>query len=91
MLINMYMHWFGPFFGDREPNQREYILHDDSQPLDEDGCVSNAIHHLRLGTASENMKECNAIHHLRLGTASENMKECNAIGALSKKRKISNE
>lgn len=48
-------------FGDRDPSPGKYILHDDSQPLDEDGCVSNAIEHLRIGTQSENIKECCAI------------------------------
>jgi len=48
-------------WGDRDPNPDEFILHDDSQPLDEEGCVSNAIQHLRLGTQSENMKECWAV------------------------------
>ena len=38
-----------------------YVLHDDSVPLDEDGCRSNAIEHLRLGTQSENMRESIAI------------------------------
>lgn len=33
----------------------------------------------------------NAIEHLRIGTQSENMKECHDVGALSKRRKISNE
>lgn len=32
-------------------------MNDDKQPLDENGCYSNAIQHLRLGTQSENMKE----------------------------------
>ena len=45
-------------WGDRAPNPGEFILHDDTQPLDEEGCYSNAIQHLRLGTQSENMKEC---------------------------------
>lgn len=37
--------------------QQLFVLHDDSIPLDNDGCYSNAIHHLRLGTQSENIKE----------------------------------
>ena len=67
-------------WGDRSPGlinapgtpdhgKQEYILHDDSQPLDEDGCVSNAIDHLRLGSNRENMLECHAI-----GTQSKNKK-----------------
>lgn len=48
-------------FGNRKPNEKEFILHDDSVELDEEGCVSNSIHHLRLGTSSENAIECNAI------------------------------
>jgi len=32
------------------------ILHDDNKEKDEEGCVSNAIEHLRLGTQSENLK-----------------------------------
>jgi hypothetical protein len=51
--------WYG--WGDRLPRfvdgKPEHILHNDSQPLDEDGCVSNAFEHLRLGTQSENMLE----------------------------------
>jgi hypothetical protein len=45
-------------FGDRSPKKGEFILHNDQQPLDAEGCVSNAFAHLRLGTQSENMKEC---------------------------------
>ena len=48
-------------WGDRAPNKGEIILHDDSQPLDEDGCVSNDAKHLRLGTQKENMIECSQI------------------------------
>jgi hypothetical protein len=33
------------------------ICHNDAIPRDKDGCVSNAIEHLRLDTQSENMKE----------------------------------
>lgn len=33
------------------------ICHDDSQPKDEDGCMSNAIAHLRLDTQSANARE----------------------------------
>ena len=44
-------------FGDRQPGitahgEKEFICHDLSIPLDEDGCFSNAIEHLRLDTAS---------------------------------------
>lgn len=61
---------FGPFvvhqlvwitFGHRQPQKGEFILHDDQQPLDADGCYSNAIAHLRLGTQSENMKESHKV------------------------------
>jgi hypothetical protein len=45
-------------FGNRNPQSGELILHDDQQPLDAEGCFSNAFAHLRLGTQSENMKEC---------------------------------
>lgn len=45
-------------WGTEPIDNTKQILHDDSQPLDEDGCVSNAIKYLRLGTQSENMKEC---------------------------------
>ena len=38
-----------------------FVLHDDNVPLDEYGCRSNAIEHLRLGTQSENMRESSAI------------------------------
>ena len=51
-------------FGHRSQNVGEYILHDDTQPLDEEGCVSNAIQHLRIGTQSENRKECQTIGKL---------------------------
>jgi hypothetical protein len=48
-------------FGDRLPGPKEVICHNDSIPLDADGCVSNAFCHLRLGTQSENMKESYAV------------------------------
>jgi hypothetical protein len=51
-------------WGDREPAENEFILHDDSQPLDSDGCCSNAIAHLRLGTQSENIIESHKIGSL---------------------------
>ena len=44
-----------------DDKKRLFVLHDDNVPLDEDGCRSNAIEHLRLGTASENMRESTAI------------------------------
>jgi hypothetical protein len=37
------------------------ICHDDTVPLDKDGCVSNAIAHLRIDTKSANVKECHAV------------------------------
>ena len=37
-------------WGNRNPSQNEFILHDDSKSRDQDGCVSNAIENLRLGT-----------------------------------------
>jgi len=47
------------------PDNKNYeVLHDDSQPLDKDGCFSNAIEHLRVGTRSENMIESHAIGSL---------------------------
>lgn len=48
-------------WGHRAPSPGEYILHDDQQPLDAEGCVSNDIRHLRLGTQSENIKEWHAV------------------------------
>lgn len=49
-------------WGDRLPGTRngdpEIILHNDSVPYDEDGCVNNAISNLRLGTRADNMIEC---------------------------------
>ena len=56
-------------FGARPPGvtaegKKEVICHNDSLPLDADGCVSNAIHHLRLGTQSDNMKESYAVGKL---------------------------
>lgn len=63
--------WYG--WGDRLPGfvdgKPEHILHDDSQPLDEDGCVSNAFEHLRLGTQSENILES-----CRIGSLSKKRK-----------------
>ena len=52
-------------WGDRSPLPGENILHDDQQPLDPEGCVSNDIRHLRLGTQSENMKEWHAVKHMQ--------------------------
>jgi len=42
-------------FGSREPRiandgEKEFVCHDLSQPLDNEGCFSNAIEHLRLDT-----------------------------------------
>lgn len=45
------------FGDDISTNEKLEILHDDNQPKDEEGCVSNAIEHLSLGTHSENMKK----------------------------------
>jgi len=44
-------------FGDRPLKPGEVICHTDAQPLDEDGCCSNAIEHLRADTQSNNIKE----------------------------------
>lgn len=44
-------------FGDRAPKPGEYICHNDMIPKDENGCMSNAIEHLRLDTPSNNIKE----------------------------------
>ena len=41
------------------------VLHNDSIPVDEDGCVSNAIEHLRLDTHRENMRESAATGSLK--------------------------
>lgn len=56
--FSVYMHilvW--DVWGDRKRSPGEYILHDDSQPRDSQGCVSNDIRFLRLGTQRENMIE----------------------------------
>lgn len=45
-------------FGDRQPQDREQILHDDTIPLEDGRYVSNKFQHLRVGTPSENAKEC---------------------------------
>jgi len=47
------------------------ICHDDKQPRDEDGCVSNAIAHLRLDTRSANTTEYHAVKRARKRTHSE--------------------
>ena len=41
------------------------VLHNDSIPVDEDGCVSNAIEHLSLDTQSENIRQSYAIGSLK--------------------------
>ena len=43
-------------FGDPQPVKGQVICHDDKIPLDAEGCVSNAIAHLSLGTYSDNTK-----------------------------------
>jgi hypothetical protein len=43
-------------FGDPQPEQGQVICHDDKIPLDSEGCASNAIAHLSLGTYSDNTK-----------------------------------
>jgi len=64
----MYAKWFvhqlvWMVFGDGRPvpraNDKLMILHNDDLEKDSEGCVSNAIVDLRLGTQSENMKS----HH----------------------------
>jgi hypothetical protein len=44
-------------FGNRLLNPGEVICHTDGLPLDEQGCCSNAIEHLRADSQSNNMKE----------------------------------
>jgi len=55
-------------WGNRVPGmingKPEFILHDDKIPPDEDGCCSNAIQHLRLGTQSENVIESHTCGNL---------------------------
>ena len=48
------------FRTDRPPVGLE-ICHDDTAPLDEDGCYTNALSTLRLDTHPNNMKECHAV------------------------------
>ena len=52
-------------WGTRKRLPGECILHDDSQPHDSEGCVSNDIRYLRLGTQRDNMIEWHAQKRLR--------------------------
>lgn len=62
---NFYVHilvwlgWKGPI-----PDGLQ-VLHDDRIPLDADGCDSNAIEHLKIGTQSQNIRE--SVQYGRLG------------------------
>ena len=53
-------------WGSRKKSIGEVILHDDSQPPDSEGCVSNDIRHLRLGTQRENIMEWHAKKRLKV-------------------------
>jgi hypothetical protein len=44
-------------WGNCLPQEGEVICHDDTVAKDEDGCCSNAIEHLRVGTQESNMQE----------------------------------
>jgi hypothetical protein len=61
MLVHILV-WLA--WGNKVPNGGEFVLHDDSQPCDEDGCVSNSFVHLHLGSQKDNMQECNAVGKL---------------------------
>jgi len=48
-----------------DTSQKDLVIcHDDTEPLDEDGCYTNALHTLRLDTQSNNIKESHAVGDL---------------------------
>ena len=61
------------FRTERPPDHLE-ICHDDTAPLDEDGCYTNALSTLRLDTHPNNLKECHTVGTMSLGQRGQKRK-----------------
>jgi len=73
----------------RPPSERHsiYILHNDNIPRDVDGCFSNTIDDLRLGTPAKNAQECSQIGTRKIQNASRKRKRENYIAMIAGQQK----